>query len=337
MIPSGAWSVVEACSGIRYLIASLVVGTLYAYLTYRSPWRRAAFVAAAIAVPIVANWLRAYMIVMIGHLSGNRLAAGADHLVYGWVFFGVVILVMFWIGSFWREDAASTPPSPAPPPRARGSASTGALVVAALAAVVVAGAWRPIHAALEAHVTAGAPALAPIAGANGWTGAPAPADDWKPRYLGPRAELHQVFAKDGRTVGVYVAYYRDQQQDRELINSQNLLAPDESRWRPVGSGALEVLWAGAKATARTAELAGPGRRLSTARWYWIDGRATASDQVGKLLLAWSKLRLAGDDSAAIVVYADTPEKGGAAETLRTFVQEMGPTLERTLVAARGGN
>ena len=33
VIPSGNWSVVEACSGVRYLIASVVVGTLYAYLT----------------------------------------------------------------------------------------------------------------------------------------------------------------------------------------------------------------------------------------------------------------------------------------------------------------
>jgi exosortase/archaeosortase family protein len=46
-------------------------------------------------VPIVANWMRAYMIVMLGHLSGNTLATGADHLVYGWVFFGVVIMIMF--------------------------------------------------------------------------------------------------------------------------------------------------------------------------------------------------------------------------------------------------
>lgn len=38
-IPSGDWSVVEGCSGLRYLIASVTLGTLYAYLTYRS-WRR---------------------------------------------------------------------------------------------------------------------------------------------------------------------------------------------------------------------------------------------------------------------------------------------------------
>ena len=39
-IPSGNWSVVEACSGLRYLIASFTLGTLYAYLTYRSLARR---------------------------------------------------------------------------------------------------------------------------------------------------------------------------------------------------------------------------------------------------------------------------------------------------------
>ena len=106
VIPSGAWSVVEACSGIRYIIASVMVGTIYAALAYRSPRRRALFVAAAIVTPIVANWLRAYIIVMLGHLSNNRIAAGVDHIIYGWVFFGVVMLLLFWIGSFWQEDAA---------------------------------------------------------------------------------------------------------------------------------------------------------------------------------------------------------------------------------------
>jgi exosortase len=44
-IPSGAWSVVEACSGIRYLIAALMGSTLYAYLTYRAPGARGVLLA----------------------------------------------------------------------------------------------------------------------------------------------------------------------------------------------------------------------------------------------------------------------------------------------------
>ena len=82
---------VEACSGLRYLIASLMIGVLYAAISYRSAWRRAAFIAASILVPLLANWLRAYMIVMLGHLSNNTIAVGVDHLIYGWLFFGIVM------------------------------------------------------------------------------------------------------------------------------------------------------------------------------------------------------------------------------------------------------
>jgi hypothetical protein len=38
------------------------------------------------------------MIVMLGFLSDNRIATGVDHLLYGWLFFGIVIVLMFWIG-----------------------------------------------------------------------------------------------------------------------------------------------------------------------------------------------------------------------------------------------
>src|SRR5207302_5055454 len=40
IIPSGVWSVVEACSGIRYIIASVMVGTIFAAVAYRSTRRR---------------------------------------------------------------------------------------------------------------------------------------------------------------------------------------------------------------------------------------------------------------------------------------------------------
>ncbi|MDE2504020.1 MAG: exosortase A, partial [Burkholderiales bacterium] len=113
VIPTGRWSVVQACSGVRYLIASFMVGTLFAYLNYSSIKRRLVFMVVALIVPVIANWLRAYMIVMLGHLSNNRLAVGVDHIVYGWIFFGIVITIMFFIGARWSE-----PPAPPRPPAA---------------------------------------------------------------------------------------------------------------------------------------------------------------------------------------------------------------------------
>src|SRR5262249_8575114 len=130
IIPSGRWSVVEACSGIRYVIASLMVGTIYAALAYTSMRRRALFIAASILVPVVANWLRAYLIVMIGHLSNNRLAVGVDHLIYGWVFFGVVMLILLLIGARWREDGDARPAPAAAETQAVVRSQHGALLMA---------------------------------------------------------------------------------------------------------------------------------------------------------------------------------------------------------------
>ena len=120
-LPSGNWSVVEACSGLRYLIASVTLGLIYAYLTYQSLWRRGLFDLASILVPIAANSLRAYGIVMIGHTSDMTLAVGVDHLIYGWVFFGLVMLLLFWVGSFWQQPNRSTAAARSRSPKRRQS------------------------------------------------------------------------------------------------------------------------------------------------------------------------------------------------------------------------
>jgi exosortase A len=102
-VPSGRWEVAEACSGIRYLTSSVAIGFLYAGLVYRSWVRRIGFLLASTAVPILANGLRVYGIVLLAYLSGNRIAAGVDHLLYGWLFFTIVMFLLLSVGSWWRE------------------------------------------------------------------------------------------------------------------------------------------------------------------------------------------------------------------------------------------
>lgn len=338
-IPSGAWSVIEACSGIRYLIASLMGGTLYAYLTYRSPWRRAAFVLASILVPLVANWLRAYMIVMLGHLSNNRIAVGVDHLIYGWIFFGVVILLMFWIGSFWREDgpaaaatrSAAPVPIGGPPP----SPTAGRLAAVTAAVITAAIVWQPIGAAVDAHHQPYAPTLAPLAATTGWTPVSPFVAPFKPHFLGARAELVQGFANGPVQVGVYVGYYNAQKQGDEMIGSANVLVTDrETRWKQLDAGRETVTWNGAPADAHRALLGRDLARLAVVRLYWVDGRVTASDYVAKALLALAKLTGRGDESAVIVVYAlHAHGERGADETVRRFVEAHSPAIEAMLAAA----
>lgn len=119
-IPEGSFLVAEACAGLRFLIASLAFGCLYAMLMYRSPLRRGVFIVVSIIVPIIANGFRALGIVVLGHIIGNAQAAVADHLIYGWLFFSVVILLQIVLGLPFRQDQlAPAAASPAVDPRLR--------------------------------------------------------------------------------------------------------------------------------------------------------------------------------------------------------------------------
>jgi len=338
-IPSGQWSVVEACSGLRYLIAAVMAGTLYAYLVYRTLYRRLAFIAASFVIPIIANWLRAYIIVMLGHLSGNRLAAGVDHLIYGWVFFGIVIFVMFWVGSRWREDGTPARAPSAPPTDAgheRAGRSSVPFVAAAVLVVAVAGLWKPVSAAIDARSARGKPSLSAIQDSAGWQAIDAAVPAWQPHFVGASAALHQTFEKEGRKVGLVIAYYRNQSQGRELVSSVNVLVREKDpRWREVSRGAGMLAWAGSDVGTKTSVLRGHAESLATHRFYWIDGRYTASDTFAKAMLALTKLLGGTDDSAIVVVYTPIRDDANEAKaSLDRFTADMAPIVARALSAAR---
>lgn len=103
-IPEGGFYVAEACAGLRFLIASIAFGVLYAVTMFRSPARRVLYVALACVVPVIANGFRALGIVVLGHVLGSAEAAAADHVIYGWVFFSFVIVLLALAGLPFRQD-----------------------------------------------------------------------------------------------------------------------------------------------------------------------------------------------------------------------------------------
>jgi exosortase len=134
-IPEGIFYVAEACAGLRFLIASIAFGVLYALMMYRTPLRRTVFIAVSIIVPVVANGFRALGIVVLGHILGSAEAGAADHVLYGWIFFSIVILILIVIGLPFRQDIHDAPP-PVPVP-APVSGPVGSAWIAAVAALIV--------------------------------------------------------------------------------------------------------------------------------------------------------------------------------------------------------
>lgn len=333
IIPSGAWSVVEACSGIRYLIASMFVGALYAWMMYRSPRRRLLFFGASILVPIVANWVRAYMIVMLGHLSGNRIAVGVDHLIYGWIFFGIVMLILFAVGAAWREDHLPAPARPAAEPSRTAGAWLGGswrpAGIAALLGVVLLAAW-PVAAMLMMRPQAERqlPAAAPAAVA-GWHAMAEPLTaHWRPQLFEATSEQMLSFEKDGRRVGVFFGFYRNQRQGAELVNSMNQLLSTRNRpWQMLAAGRRGIEFGGAPLVVRTGRMRGPEGTLVAWHWYWLGGSSTSSDAVAKWDLAFDRLLGRDDTSAWVTLYVRDPvDADDADRTLAAFVAEMGDSL-----------
>jgi len=106
--PIGQFEVAVACSGLRFLIASVAIGTLFCYLTYRTWYKHVLFMVSLLAFSVLANGFRAFFLIWIAEKSNMEYGFGADHYIYGWLFFGVVMFVMFWLGGRFADAAPST-------------------------------------------------------------------------------------------------------------------------------------------------------------------------------------------------------------------------------------
>jgi exosortase A len=105
--PAGRFVVAEECSGVKFLIAMIALGTLVAGTAFRSWTRRVLFLGAAVVTSVAANGVRAWGTIYVAQYVGAERAGSFDHIVYGWVFFAVVIaLVLAGAWKFFERDPA---------------------------------------------------------------------------------------------------------------------------------------------------------------------------------------------------------------------------------------
>ncbi|WP_298402347.1 exosortase A [Janthinobacterium sp.] len=330
-LPTGNWSVVEACSGLRYLIAALALGALYAHVHCHSVRRRLAVMAAALLVPILANGVRAYLIVMLGHLSNMRLAVGVDHLIYGWLFFGLVVLLLFWLAARWRE----LPRARAVPSTAGRGASPQAVVRASLACLLLAALWPALALASQRDAGAvppGSPAVLALPDPPAWQRLHDAAPAWQAPYAGMPARFAATYARQtgsGAPVGLQLHWYARQARDAELLTHQS--SPYGPRWMALAQRVQDVKLAGGTLAVRESVLGRGGERLLVWRIYRQGGIVTARPVLVKLLLAQAKLLGRRQDGADILVFAAYDELAPPPRArLHAFLQAALPVIEQRL-------
>jgi exosortase A len=320
--PSGNWAVAEACSGIRYLSASLVIGVLFAGVAYRSWTRRIAFVCASVVVPIAANALRAYGIVSLGYLSNNRLAAGVDHVLYGWIFFSVTTAVLISAGLHWSEPATGASDhgrQVVHTPRSGNRARVAVLSAIAVVAMAEVSASR-LSSYMWARPCPAAAAASAMATPEGWIVTRDLDREWAPSPATMESETTKTYLSNERQVSVYEGKYPDWRRGVELINSSNTTG-STGAWQVVVSQRRASNVKGSSIqVVENAIVKGTERRLV---WMWYSTGGTVTADAYRLKAVQAKNRLLGRPLRTSLVAVSTPSGSDpteAVEVLSNFVK-----------------
>lgn len=92
--------VVDACSGMRYLLPLVILSLLIAYWTRASLWKKALLVASSVPLAVLINGARIAGTGVMSHLWGAQAAEGFFHSFSGWLVFMVMVpglLCEMWI------------------------------------------------------------------------------------------------------------------------------------------------------------------------------------------------------------------------------------------------
>jgi exosortase A len=219
-IPSGQFSIVEGCSGKRYIVTGLAFAVLTAAIEGLR-WRRALTLLSITAgLALVTNWIRVVTVIYVGHVTQMQgYLVAKEHRSFGYALFIPFLLAVLWIARRIERGQAA---EPAPPRVAeverRGRPADFALVMALTAVPIVIWARTPEHAE--------APQLAPLPIVTGaWQGPLPAAAAWQPRFVNPTEERRASYAVAGQRVEIYLNVYGRQAQGHELVFHRNSVAP----------------------------------------------------------------------------------------------------------------
>ena len=326
--PAGLFEVAEACSGVKFLIAMVAFGALVANVCFKSWPRRGVFLALAVVLPILANGVRAWGTIFLAQYVGAEQATGVDHLIYGWIFFAVVMAATLAIA--WRFfDRGATDPMIDAEAIERSAWLTRlerftiapAVVLAAIAGLAL---LVMIWATAADLLRAPLPREIALPEVAGWQRVPyAPAVPWEPRASGAEHRLLGRYRDGlGHQVDVFFALYALQDEGREAGGfGEGALRPG-SGWAWLSPGAPV-------ADAKADRLLGAGRHMRLAETTYRTGMVmTGSNLRLKLANIADRLALRARPTMLLILSSENREAEASLRAFRASVEPLGPWMDR---------
>jgi EpsI family protein len=261
-----------------------------------------------------------------------ELATGVDHLIYGWIFFGLVMLLLFWIGGFWQEE--HPPINTVEADSNRSNPIRSGLLLAVVGTLVVVGAASAFSIGLRAQHVPKQQLVAPK-GQNGWELVDAPSL-LHPTHLRTTYLLDQSYRNGDHTVSLYVAMYPTQRQGYEVVAKRNAVVGNKRNvqqdhvladWKlksdkpPHEVRQLEL-------TRKTSEFSDSHSLVW--QWYRIAGRDVTNPYEAKAWEAWAKITQGRSDGQWIAIATPLARNiSDSQKVLQDFLAANYPALTRS--------
>ena len=115
-IPAGVFEIAGGCSGLRYLLVSLSVSSLFIFLNMRNMKHGLIFITIAVLGALFTNWVRIAMLIIIGHNTNMESSLMSDHNTFGWYLYIPFLFFLFYVGQRFsatssHQSATSLQPS----------------------------------------------------------------------------------------------------------------------------------------------------------------------------------------------------------------------------------
>ncbi|MEH6385162.1 MAG: exosortase [Colwellia sp.] len=98
-IPAGVFEIAGGCSGLRYMIVSLAIGSLFIFLNIRDTKRAALFLLLTILGALLTNWIRITALILIGEYTNMESSLMEDHNTFGWYLYVPFMILLFYWGN----------------------------------------------------------------------------------------------------------------------------------------------------------------------------------------------------------------------------------------------
>ena len=315
---AGAFEVAEACAGLRFLIAATMIATMFAYTAFKSWRKRLLFLGFAVLLALLANGLRAFLMVLVATLTEKAWAVGPDHLLAGWAFYALIFAVLILTGRHYADQQSTAPQTSTIAPQ------KGASIYAVAAGLIVSGAAIFNAAIVSRPVDHPAPANLTLFNAPGWRILPPP-ENWRPALAHADRTVQATYDQDGVRVYLSVGYFTHDRDGAEIVTRENR-AWNGDDWRQIGSMKTVVYQFGDAQERKLDILSGPQRRrLAVLNTYWVDGKAYSDAWRAKRAQMFAKLR--GDNppgGVIILAAAYQHDPSEAINALRAFTNSTEP-------------